>query len=109
MLKFYSRFEISDETGDPLTDHDMTQIHYSRITSLQVGLFFFQWKIICSLYPKADNNEKWAFVIKETEVLGGEYSHGVSKCVSQNDRFFLGPIVASSPLKHSDYYILQLM
>jgi hypothetical protein len=42
MLKFYSRFEISDDTGDPLTDHDMTQIHYSRIISLQVsyGMFF---------------------------------------------------------------------
>jgi intron-binding protein aquarius len=36
MLKFYSRFEINDETGDPLTDHDMTQLHYSKITSLQV-------------------------------------------------------------------------
>lgn len=34
-LKFYSRFEINDETGDALTDHDMTQIHYSKITSLQ--------------------------------------------------------------------------
>ncbi|RZF44564.1 hypothetical protein LSTR_LSTR001322 [Laodelphax striatellus] len=39
MLKFYSRFEISDETGDPLTDHDMTQIHYSNITSLQRAAF----------------------------------------------------------------------
>lgn len=36
MLKFYTRFEINDESGDPLTDHDMTQIHYSKITSLQV-------------------------------------------------------------------------
>ncbi|CAH1983386.1 unnamed protein product [Acanthoscelides obtectus] len=39
MLKFYTRFEISDESGDPLTDHDMTQIHYSRITSLQKAAF----------------------------------------------------------------------
>ncbi|KRT85402.1 hypothetical protein AMK59_171, partial [Oryctes borbonicus] len=39
MLKFYSRFEISDETGDPLTDHDMTQLHYSKITSLQKAVF----------------------------------------------------------------------
>lgn len=36
MLKFYSRFEINDESGDALTDHDMTQIHYSKIISLQV-------------------------------------------------------------------------
>lgn len=36
MLKFYARFEISEETGNPLTDHDMTQLHYAKITSLQV-------------------------------------------------------------------------
>ncbi|KAI5707105.1 hypothetical protein M8J75_014536 [Diaphorina citri] len=39
MLKFYARFEISDDTGDPLTDHDMTQIHYQNITSLQKAAF----------------------------------------------------------------------
>lgn len=39
MLKFYARFEISDITGDPLTDHDMTQLHYSKITSLQKAAF----------------------------------------------------------------------
>ncbi|XP_066245723.1 RNA helicase aquarius [Euwallacea similis] len=39
MLKFYTRFEINDETGDPLSDHDMTQIHYDKITSLQKAAF----------------------------------------------------------------------
>ncbi|XP_058061541.1 RNA helicase aquarius [Anopheles bellator] len=39
MLKFYARFEINDETGDPLTDHDMTQIHYEKIKSLQKAAF----------------------------------------------------------------------
>ncbi|KAG7202604.1 hypothetical protein KM043_009794 [Ampulex compressa] len=39
MLKFYARFEISEETGDPLTDHDMTQLHYTKITSLQKAVF----------------------------------------------------------------------
>lgn len=38
-LKFYSRFEINDETGDALTDHDMTQNHYSKIVSLQKAAF----------------------------------------------------------------------
>ena len=36
MLSFFSRFEISDQTGDPLSDRDMMQLHYNRITSLQV-------------------------------------------------------------------------
>lgn len=36
LLQFYAKFEINDESGDPLTDHDMMQLHYSSITSLQV-------------------------------------------------------------------------
>ncbi|XP_017468597.1 PREDICTED: intron-binding protein aquarius [Rhagoletis zephyria] len=39
MLKFYTRFEISDVTGDSLTDHQMTQLHYKKITSLQRAAF----------------------------------------------------------------------
>ncbi|XP_076165553.1 RNA helicase aquarius isoform X2 [Ptiloglossa arizonensis] len=39
MLKFYARFEINEESGDPLTDHDMTQLHYTKITSLQKAVF----------------------------------------------------------------------
>lgn len=39
MLKLYSRFEISDESGEPLSERDMTQLHYSRITSLQKAAF----------------------------------------------------------------------
>ncbi|CAD6201771.1 GSCOCG00002767001-RA-CDS [Cotesia congregata] len=35
MLKFYAKFEIDEKTGDALTDHDMTHIHYEKITSLQ--------------------------------------------------------------------------
>ncbi|XP_037949503.1 RNA helicase aquarius [Teleopsis dalmanni] len=38
-LKFYTRFEINDVTGDSLTDHDMTQLHYKKITSLQRAAF----------------------------------------------------------------------
>ncbi|KAK8780544.1 hypothetical protein V5799_018116 [Amblyomma americanum] len=38
-LNFYSRFEISDQTGEELTDHDMMQIHYDNITALQKAAF----------------------------------------------------------------------
>ena len=40
MLKFYAGFEINDQTGEALTDHEMTDIHYDSITSLQVTVFF---------------------------------------------------------------------
>ena len=34
-LKVYVGFEINDQSGAALTDHQMTEIHYNRIISLQ--------------------------------------------------------------------------
>uniref|UniRef100_A0A8C6Z0D4 RNA helicase aquarius n=1 Tax=Nothoprocta perdicaria TaxID=30464 RepID=A0A8C6Z0D4_NOTPE len=39
MLKFYAGFEINDQTGNALTENEMTTIHYDRITSLQKAAF----------------------------------------------------------------------
>ena len=38
-VKFYARFEISDETGDPLDEKQMMALHYDKITSLQKAVF----------------------------------------------------------------------
>ncbi len=35
-LQFYAGFEINDHTGTSLTDHEMMEIHYQKITSVQV-------------------------------------------------------------------------
>jgi hypothetical protein len=45
--------------------------------------------------PKANNREKWAYVIKETKVCRGSYSQGVSKYISQNDGLLLTPLGVS--------------
>jgi len=37
MVEFYSGFEIDDQTGEPLTDKEMTAMHYKRIRALQVS------------------------------------------------------------------------
>ncbi|KAG7252563.1 hypothetical protein CRUP_001026, partial [Coryphaenoides rupestris] len=39
MLKFYTGFEINDQTGNALTQKEMTTLHYDRITSLQRSAF----------------------------------------------------------------------
>ncbi|XP_076151695.1 RNA helicase aquarius isoform X1 [Alosa pseudoharengus] len=39
MLKFYTGFEINDQTGNALTAKEMTTLHYDRITSLQRAAF----------------------------------------------------------------------
>nr|XP_020469667.1 intron-binding protein aquarius [Monopterus albus] len=39
MLKFYTGFEINDQTGVALTEKEMTTLHYDRITSLQRAAF----------------------------------------------------------------------
>ncbi|XP_066279598.1 RNA helicase aquarius-like [Branchiostoma lanceolatum] len=38
-LTFYAGFEINDQTGEALTDHNMTDLHYNSITSLQRAVF----------------------------------------------------------------------
>ncbi|KAF6024345.1 AQR [Bugula neritina] len=39
MLEFYVGFEINDLTGEPMTDKEMTDIHYRRIRALQKAAF----------------------------------------------------------------------
>ncbi|MBN3326288.1 AQR helicase, partial [Atractosteus spatula] len=39
MLKFYTGFEINDQTGNALTENEMTTLHYDKITSLQRAAF----------------------------------------------------------------------
>lgn len=39
MLEFYAGFEINDQTGEPLADGEMTDIHYNKITALQKAAF----------------------------------------------------------------------
>ncbi|XP_022090524.1 intron-binding protein aquarius-like [Acanthaster planci] len=39
MLAFYTGFEISDSTGTALTDHQMTDLHYDKMSSLQRAAF----------------------------------------------------------------------
>ncbi|XKL64533.1 hypothetical protein PGB90_004619 [Kerria lacca] len=39
LLKFYSKFEINNVSGDPFTDYDMMLLHYSNIISLQRAVF----------------------------------------------------------------------
>jgi intron-binding protein aquarius len=39
ILKFYTGFEINDQTGLALTDHNMLDNHYNSITSLQRAAF----------------------------------------------------------------------
>ena len=38
MLSFYCGFEINEQTGEALTDSEMTSAHYDKITSLQVNV-----------------------------------------------------------------------
>ena len=39
ILKFYSGFEIDDQTGEALTETEMLELHYKELKSLQKGVF----------------------------------------------------------------------
>jgi len=38
-VRFYTRFEINDESGEPLSEKDMMMIHYHRLGDLQRAVF----------------------------------------------------------------------
>ncbi|CAG7823151.1 unnamed protein product [Allacma fusca] len=38
-LKFYANFEICNETGDPMSELEVMNVHYKKITSLQEVIF----------------------------------------------------------------------
>ena len=38
-VRFYTRFEINDQTGEPLNDKDMMAEHYARLSALQRAVF----------------------------------------------------------------------
>jgi len=38
-VRFYTRFEINDQTGEPLSDKDMMSVHYARMSKLQRAVF----------------------------------------------------------------------
>lgn len=39
LLQFYEGFEINDNTGVQLTDHEVLESHYSRLQSFQLHAF----------------------------------------------------------------------
>uniref|UniRef100_A0A2D4N562 RNA helicase aquarius N-terminal domain-containing protein n=1 Tax=Micrurus spixii TaxID=129469 RepID=A0A2D4N562_9SAUR len=57
MLKFYTGFEINDQTGNALTANEMTTIHYDRITSCEISTSF-----VWSLLMKSDKTLKMVSV-----------------------------------------------
>ncbi|XP_022909695.2 RNA helicase aquarius isoform X1 [Onthophagus taurus] len=92
MLKFYSRFEISDETGDPLTDHDMTMQHYSRITSLQKAVFAkfpelrnFALANVASVHKRENLLKHFSSLSEENLRAIATYLHLVPSKEQQND------------------------
>ena len=39
ILKFYSTFEIDDQSGEAKTDNEVEELHYEKLKSLQKGIF----------------------------------------------------------------------
>jgi intron-binding protein aquarius len=106
MLKFYARFEISDETGDPLNDKDMMQIHYNRITSLQLAVFAkypemrkFALTTVASIDDRENLANHFKDLSKETLYDVAEYLFLVPAKATVNledfDRNFLAELLIS--------------
>ena len=80
MLKFYARFEISDETGDTLDDKAMLQNHYDKMTALQQAVFAkypemrnFALATVASIDDRANLEKHFKNLSKETLYGIAEY------------------------------------
>ncbi|XP_033229420.1 RNA helicase aquarius isoform X2 [Belonocnema kinseyi] len=92
MLKFYARFEINEESGEPLTDHDMTQLHYTKITSLQKVVFAkfsdlrsFALANVASVDTRDSLYKHFGFLSQEKLKLIASYLHLVPPEEREND------------------------
>ena len=81
-VKFYTRFEINDQTGEPLTDKEMTSIHYSRMSELQRAVFVkyqelhnFALATIASIEERDQLEKHFMSLSRETLYNVCEYLH----------------------------------
>lgn len=69
MLVFYAGFEINEQTGEALSDHEMTDIHYNKIIQLQVDVMQIRSFVY---YPQNTISNK--SFSKNSEVFGEMFS-----------------------------------
>ncbi|KHN88639.1 Intron-binding protein aquarius [Toxocara canis] len=78
MLKFYSRFEIDDVTGEPLTDGQMTDRHYAHVIKLQKAAFkyfrFVQHEIRQDIEDTVFRMKPWAHETDPNETVWGGWA-----------------------------------
>ena len=106
-LKFYARFEISDESGDALNDKAMMQIHYNRITSLQKAMF--------AKYPDNPEMRKFALAtvasVDDRENLGKHFKD-LDKEVLYDIAQYLFLVPDKSTINLKDYskkFLIELL
>ena len=92
-VRFYTRFEINDQTGEPLSDKDMMSVHYARMSKLQRAVFVKYPELrslalatIASIEDR-DQLEKHFFSLNRDTLYDiCEYLHLVPVKVEETDR-----------------------
>ncbi|UYV62253.1 AQR [Cordylochernes scorpioides] len=112
MLKFYTNFEINDITGEPLTDHDMTKLHYDRITSLQkVAIHSIPElrKFAISNVAEVDTRERLSDFLKPLDLERLKEIGAMLKLVSSmEDKRYDAKFMAEILITHHERRISQL-
>ncbi len=69
-LKFYTGFEIDDQTGEALTEAEMTALHYSDLNCLQKGVYkYFKDDLQVFALTNIANIDQRDFLLKFLEPL----------------------------------------
>ncbi|XP_071955366.1 RNA helicase aquarius-like isoform X2 [Antedon mediterranea] len=82
MLKFYSGFEISDSTGSALTDHQMTERHYDRMSLLQRTVYKFIPELKQFALSNIGNVDTRKSLTKHFEMISTQQLHEVAAAIN---------------------------
>lgn len=110
ILKFYSRFEIDDQTGEELNELNVQEAHYEKIKQLQKGVFkYFRDDLQVFALTNIASIDKKENLIKFLEPLSkdriyalAEYLHLVPSSNADKQEFFNKQLLVEIIVSHTE-------
>lgn len=80
MLKFYSKFEIDDQTGEAKTEPQVLEYHYNKLKSLQRGVFkYFRQDLLIFSLTNISSIDKRDTLLKHLSGLSNDRLYSLAE------------------------------
>lgn len=80
MLKFYTKFEIDDQTGEAKTESEILELHYEKLKSLQKGVFkYFREDLLTFSLTNIATIDKRETLLKQLSSLTDERLYSLAE------------------------------